>query len=297
MTQDRSKLLTWALGTNVAFSGLTALPLLGIPETLSPMMGDVPVWALRLVGAGLLGFIGLLLVAIRRARRPEPLADLALLIIVLDFGWVLGTLALTPVAWADFAPAGAALFWGVGAVVLAIAAAQWIGIDRLYAEADKSQGTTHRLAFSSVLDVPPKAVWPVLADLESIDQHLGSLANARLEGQPGVGAVRTCTNDGGQSWSEEVTGWVPGRSIDLSFLSDRPGFPFPMHPMRGGWILEPLGRGARLTVWWTFTPRPRALAPLLVTLLTVKAKSDMMNTMASMARAARAPKQPAEVTA
>jgi len=297
MTQDRSKLLTSALGTNAAFSGLTALPLLGVPETLSPLMGDVPTVILRLIGAGLVGFIGLLLVAISRARRPEPRTGLALFIVLLDLGWVAGTLALTPMAASQFQPVGAGLFWGVGAVVLAIATAQWSGIGRVFAETDRRLGTTHRLAFSSVLDVPPKALWPVLADLESIDQHLGSLTDARLDGQPGVGAVRTCTNDKGQRWSEEVTGWVPGQSIDLRFLSDRPGFPFPMHPMQGGWTLEPEGAGTRLMIWWSFTPRPKGLAPLLVALLAVKARPDMMATMASMARTARAPKQPAEAVA
>lgn len=297
MTQDRSKPLALALGTNAAFSGLTALPLLGVPDTLTYLMGDVPSWVLRLIGLGLVGFIGLLLVAVRRARLPEPRADFALLAVALDLGWVVGAAALTPTAWTQFEPLGAGLFWGVGAVVLAIATAQWFGIDRLYAEPNRHLGTSHRVAFSSVLDVTPSALWPVLADLETIDQHLTSLADARLEGQPGVGAVRTCTNRKGQSWSEEVTGWEPGRSIDLRFLSDRPGFPFPMDPMRGGWTLEAAATGTRLTIWWTFTPRPRALAPLLVTLLTIKARPDMMATMTSMAQAARAPQRPIEAIA
>jgi hypothetical protein len=112
-------------------------------------MGNVPAWILRWVGVGLVGFIGLLLVAVRRARRPEPLCDVALSAIVLDLGWVLGTAALTPVAWTEFEPVGSTMFWGVGAVVLAIAIGQWFGISRLYAETlqgipslrSRSQGT------------------------------------------------------------------------------------------------------------------------------------------------------------
>lgn len=268
------------------------------PEALAPHFGDVPETWLRVVGALLAGFVPLLVVAARQASRAEPRVGVSLTAVALDFGWVVGSLALLPVALERFSPLGLELFAGVAVVVAALATLQWRGVGRLYAEPDRALGTTHRVAVTVDVDVPREALWPAIADLADIDQHLAGLAEAQLDGTPGVGAVRTCANTKGQRWSEEVTRWEPGRRLDLRFLSERDDFPYPLHPMIGGWLISELGADScRATVWWSFTPRPRWLAPVMAPMLLSRVRPDMRATVRSMARSARAREAPAEAVA
>lgn len=287
MNERNEAPLARALIANAIFSGLWALWLLVFPDSLSGLLGTVSGTWLRWVGVALAAFVPLLLAARNQVRLEEPRTELALAAVCLDMLWLLATLGLTPFAWTHFTSAGSALFFGVAFAVLALALLQWKGIDTLLREPDETMKTTHRVQFSAVVDVEPAAFWRTAADLGSIRDHLASLAESRLQGEPGVGAVRTCLNRRGQSWSEEVTQWIPGQQFSLRFLSDRPGFPFPMHPMLGGWKVAPCGSATRVTLWWSFTPRPRWLAPVIVTLLTSKVRPDMMATMKSMARSAR----------
>lgn len=298
MNRPHARPLTLALGANALFSGGWALVLLFRPDALAPHFGEVPEAWLRIVGGLLAGFVPVLMLAWRQVSRAEPRVGVALAAVALDLGWVAGSLALLPYAVERFSTLGIALFAGVAAAVALLAALQWRGVGRLYAEPDGAWGTTHRVEVTVDADVTPEALWPVIADLGSIDRHLAGLAEARVDATPGVGAVRTCANAKGQSWSEEVTGWDPGRSLTLRFLSDRDDFPYPLDPMVGGWRLEALGADAcRTTVWWSFTPRPRWLAPAMAPLLLSKVRPDMIATVQSMARVARTRDAPERASA
>jgi hypothetical protein len=287
MKNARYRPLAFALLANAVFSGAAALVLLVFPETLAPELGGVAPALLRGVGVGLAGFVALLATAIRDAAQPRPRGTPALAAVVLDGGWVLGTAALLPFVWGHVSPAGLVLFAGVGIVVAGVAAAQWRGIDRLFAEPDASLGTTHRVEVWVDADVPASRMWPVIADLGGIDAHLESLAEAAVEGTPGPGAVRTCANHQGQRWSEEVTDWRPGHALSLRFRTEQPGFPYPMFRMLGGWRLTPRGPNRTgVVVWWSFTPRPRWLAPAMVPIMLRQVRRDMEATVASMARTA-----------
>jgi len=298
MKPPNRRLLTLTLGANALFSGTWAVILLRFPHALAPQLGDMPVAGLQVVAVLLAAFVPLLGIALRQVSKAEPRAGVALGAIALDAAWVAGSAALLPVAFHRFTAWGLALFGGVALIVAALAILQWRGVGRMYAEPDRSLGTTHRIEITVDVGIPREAMWPVVADLEHIDQHLASLVDVRIDAAPGIGAVRTCSNAKGQRWSEEVTHWDPGRGFALRFLSDRDDFPYPLHPMRGGWELEAQGEDAcRVTVWWSFTPRPTWLAPAMVPLLRSKIRADLHATVDSMARAARSQKTPARAPA
>ncbi len=298
MTRRNPRLLLAALGANAVFSGACALLLLLDADVIAPLYGDLPSVWLGVIGALLAGFVPFLLLAAHQASGPQPRSMFALVAIVLDLIWVVGSIILLPWVLSVSSTAGITLFLGVAFVVAGLAWLQWWGVGRLYAAADVALRTSHRIELTVDLDVSAHLLWPVIADLGGIDRYFDGLSEALVHGAPGVGAVRTCANGRGQRWSEEVTQWLPPREFAMRFQSERDDFPYPMDPMFGGWQIKEHGLGgSQVTVWWSFTTRPRWLSPALITLMLEKVRPDMVSTIHSMARAARAESARSRATA
>ncbi|MGF1464772.1 MAG: SRPBCC family protein [Sandaracinaceae bacterium] len=281
--------LRWALLFNAVFSTFCALALAAFADRLRPHLGDVPTVALQALAAGLAVFVALL---VWQAICDPPRLLWALLTIVADALWVLGSAVLLSLVGDRLSGLGVALVVTVAAVVAVSAALQWRGLQRVIRRPDPRLGTAHRYEVDVEVDVARERLWPVVADLGSIRDHGRSLTESFVEGgaRPGLGAVRRCVNDQGRRWAEEVTGWRPEHGMEMRFLSDEASFPFPMDPMHGGWVLEALGpERTRVTVWWAFTTKPAWAAPVIVPLMDAGLRRDMAATVRSMAARARAP--------
>jgi hypothetical protein len=125
-TSDPASLLRTSLRANAAFSVLSGSIFTLAATPVAGLLGIEPAALVTGVGLNLLGFAAALL---WMASRPELSVKLALVVIALDLGWVLGTAAL---AFTDvFSRTGVMLSIGVANVVLVFAVVQWVGARRL----------------------------------------------------------------------------------------------------------------------------------------------------------------------
>jgi hypothetical protein len=279
MSADRP--LRIALLANALFASGAGLVMLSTPSTVTGVLGvDVPL--LPLLAIGLIGFgIDLL----HQATRARVLTWRAAYATGLDLVWVGATAVVLSTMASTFAPAGAVLIASVGGAVLGFALWQAWGIDF----AHRVPGTRLRHhCVSALVDQPAGPMWSVIADLGAIQRYMPSLAHSKIESgtEPGVGAVRTCIDRKGRSWSEECVAFEPG-AFALRFRTEDAAFPFPASEMYGGWTVEPCETGgSRVTVWWTLLPRPFGLAVLLMPIFGLRADREITNVVRRMAAAA-----------
>lgn len=255
------------------------------PSTVGAWLGGVAPTSLTAIGASLLPFA---LSLVWQATRREPRLALALATVVADGLWVAGSAVVVGVA--PLSGLGTGIVAGVAAIVAALAAAQFSGIRRAVSAPDAVLGTDCHYRVSTDLALAPRDLWPVVADLGGIAAHAPQLQSSEVEGAE-VGAVRRCRSTRGDTWREEVTAWKEGEGFDMRFGTDEPRFPFPMAPMYGGWRVEQLAPGrTRVTVWWSFSTKPRWASPIIVALMDAGARRDMRAIIQSMGASIEGPK-------
>lgn len=125
---DNSGLLRVALRLNAAFSGLSGLVLILLPEQMGLLLGFSSPAVFLVVGVGLLGFSADL---IHQATREKMAGWRALYASLGDVLWVLGSV-VGVLVWADYlSAAGVAIVLAVAALVLCFGIAQLAGLNKL----------------------------------------------------------------------------------------------------------------------------------------------------------------------
>ena len=111
-----------ALVANAAFSGVTGLSALTFAGRLAETLGP-PVWSLRTLGVGLLGFAALV------ARESiAPARSGTLQIIAGDLAWIAAAAIILAIAPTWLTGPGRAALAAVTLVVGIVAGAQWLGL-------------------------------------------------------------------------------------------------------------------------------------------------------------------------
>ena len=114
-----------------------------------------------------------------------------------------------------------------------------------------------------------------MSALSQIGAFYPALRKVAVEGQT-ADAIRTCETHKGERWSEEVTEWEEEkRAYTLRFMSEAPGFPFPVEEMVGGWRVDPDGDGSRVTVWYEFSMRGGWLGDTVAPVLSARSGAAM----------------------
>ncbi len=258
-----------------------------LPKTLAGFLGISSPLLLTGIGGALILFSGDL---IHQATRRRMQTWRALYAVCGDAFWVLGTLVLLAVFPGLLSTGGAILVAVVGGVVAVFGFLQYRGVGT----AHRVPGTDryrHCVAVSAPTDAD--AMWRVVSDLGGISAYFPSLKQSFIRGgKPACeGAVRECVDLRGNRWAEECTLFDPAsRQMELKFLCDEPGFPYPASEMIGGWrVLYGSEKTCEVEIWWELRPRPVALAPLLMPLLGLKADLDFPKLIARMAARTGAP--------
>jgi len=278
---NRSRLLRTALAVNTVFSLVSGLAFLLFAEGLARFVGVSP-GILAPVGGAVLGWAGF--VCWQTVRRRVS-ALLALVTSLGDGAWVVGTVVGLAGWGGALTPSGVMLAVGVAAVVGALAGAQLVGIRRFHEETDPRRDTGWRHCVPVEVGASPEAMWQVVSDLGGIERFSPTLVSSEVDGPPGRGTVRRCRDADGHTWEEECIGVEPGRSLELRFRTEAEGFPFPVTAMTGGWVVEPSGDGSRVSIWWSFDPRPSWAGILMVPLMAAKLDRDFRKVVDRMAAA------------
>ncbi|MEX2501977.1 MAG: SRPBCC family protein [Trueperaceae bacterium] len=267
-----------ALLANALFAFSTGILVLAAPATVARVLrtGFHPI--LVVIAGGLIVFA---LDLAHQATRPRIATWRAAYATALDLGWVAGTVVLLSTRAVAFTTTGVALIATIAVVVLGFAVWQAKGID----DAHRVRGTHLRRHCVRVqVDRPAESMWEIIADLGAIQRYMPSLVHSTLDGgsEPGRGAVRTCVDRNGRSWSEACIGFEPGE-LALRFATEAEDFPFPASEMYGGWKVEPDDHGCRVTVWWALRPRPDVLAPLIMPIFAFRADRQISKVVRRMA--------------
>jgi hypothetical protein len=281
---DALSSLRWALLSNATFSVTTAVLLLAFPAVVGEWLGVHAPLVYRLIGAGLLLFA---LDLIHQATRPRMATWRALLASAGDFSWVVGSAALLLTASHVFSAQGVALLGGVAAIVFCLGLWQWRMIAAIYRAPGSQQGT-YRLCLIVEVNAPPDAMWRVISDLGSIRRYTPALTSSQLEGEPGVGAVRTCTDRAGKRWTEECIEFDGrARNFTVRFRAEAPDFPFPVKTMLGGWAVQSSAAGSQVMVWWELTLKGGLPPSVLLPLFALRTDRDFPRVILRMGEAAR----------
>jgi hypothetical protein len=115
------------LRLNAALSTITGLTAVVAGGPIGRLLGVEQIWAVRLIGAGLLAFATL--VAAAAATRTRLLVRWGLLVSIADLTWVAATIAVVALGW--FSGTGTLVMSVLALVVLDLAVAQLRGRSRL----------------------------------------------------------------------------------------------------------------------------------------------------------------------
>lgn len=259
------RLLKNALFGNAVFSLTSATVFLIWPDSVSRFLGLDATLVLQIVGAGLALFGADLL---HQATRKRLVTWRALLASGGDFAWVAGSFIILIFFTGLLSSQGQIAVASVAAVVSFFGWLQIIGILRVHRVPD---GRHFRHCVAVEAQASADSMWRVIADLGDIAHYMPELKHSTLRGghAPGLSAVRECEDMAGKRWAEECTAFDPEqRKLELRFLAEEPGFPYPASQMRGGWEIIPLAaQRCEVRVWWELDPKPRWLTAVLLPVL------------------------------
>jgi hypothetical protein len=273
-------LLRFSLLGNAIFSAFCGLVLLRMTETMGVWLGLQVQSVYRWLGIGLCLFAAALLYQVSKKR----LSTLhALITTAADFTWVVATVVLLAGFPDLFSTQGKIILTAVAVAVTTFGSLQVTGIHRIF-KIPSTDRYRHCLLFA--VPQPAEEIWKAVGDLGAISEYAPFLKDSKLTAgdQPGVGAVRTCTNQENQSWSEECTDYQDGRSLSLRFLSEEPNFPFPVEMMIGGWNIIPEGKTCELEVWWELRPKGKFPGVILLPIFASQTAKGLGETIDAMIR-------------
>lgn len=280
-----AKILKRALLSNAGFSTISGLTFLLMSRSVAELIGLGAPLLYQIIGAGLLGFAGY--VAWIGTRNPINTYE-ALQVSLADFLWVLGTVVVIGFAFASLNTWGMIAMLLVATVVLSFGLLQLKGIQEVYAVPNKPD--THRICVAVNSRESADKMWPIVADMANIKAYSPHLASVILRDsvEPGVNAVRQCTDDKGKTWAEECTLYDHDkRKLDVTFLADEPGFPYPFKTMIGGWEVESNGAESTVNIWFEVTPKNRWLQPFILGVMSKDLAINFGDVVARMAADAR----------
>ena len=273
--------LRTALAGNAAFSLLSGAVFLLAPETIASTLGIDQVWAVQLLGPGLVAF-ALWVAHLAASPRPGPIR--VLVTIAMDLGWVLGSAALLLVVGTQLTTTGVWIIAGIAALVGLLATWQLVGLARMYRPDPASREV--RLCLRWPTQASSERVWNAIADVGRIDRYAPHVLSSRLQndGPPKVGSVRECEAMNGTRWAERIIELDPAhRRLNLEFDAEAPDFPFPFSSLRGGWAVDEQESGNQVSIWLEGTPTRAGITPLLMPLMERKASRDFARIIAAMA--------------
>jgi hypothetical protein len=272
-----------ALLANAAFSLLSGLLFIAFASAIATRVGHaVPPTLIGAIGIMLVPFGGL---AAWVGTRSHPPTWAALLISVSDLIWVIASAVVVAVAHGNLTSEGTALASGIALAVLAFALGQLRGIARVYRIDGATNGRVRVcIEFQTAGDAA--TVWRNVADLGGIARFAPMLAKSALrdDAPPGVGALRECIDRGGRQWSERCVHFDPAkRELEVEFLANLPGFPFPFSALRGGWQVQSVADEVAVKIWWDGTLKYPTLASVIPPLLAWQAQRQFAGVVRQMA--------------
>lgn len=275
-------LVRTTLKQNAAFSGISGLFLLLVPDIAGQLLGIIAPLAFQAVGIGLLIFSADLL---HQSTRDQIAGWRVLYASAGDLIWVLGSLVGVTFWGAHLTPEGIFTIIAVAAVVLYFGYNQMAGLKNMYF-LPKDRCFGYSLRYQSVSDA--ESLWHIVGNLGAIAQYAPNLASSRIEEIHDEDLpLRACEDTKGNQWRERCTEYDEyRRRYEVEFLTEEAGFPYPATRMNGGWRVEQIADGSEVVVWWKLDPKPAWLAPVIMAILAFGVDRTFPGVIANMEKQA-----------
>jgi ribosome-associated toxin RatA of RatAB toxin-antitoxin module len=233
----RDGLLRKALVANGVFSTVCAFSGLTFSAEIAGAMGLSSALPVQAVAGGLLPFAGFVF---WQARREQLSGRDAMLTIVGDLGWVLGT-DLLLLGWPELMnTTGQVSLILIAAFVGLWAVLQALGLRRL--RQNDRPGPRSLMSFERIVPVGVDRAWAVISDVDGYHRYAPSLEFSRIDEGEGLNARRSC-GDAKGSWSERCTLWEEGHRYVFEVDTGAEDYPYPFEELRGEWSVEPVDEG------------------------------------------------------
>lgn len=231
------KNLKLALRLNAAFSLITGAILTLFSHSAASLFGvslTAPFW---LIGIGLLLFSAVVYSV--SCQSPVHLIYV-FAIIILDIGWVIGSIAVITLGLFDISSAGYSAIASVAVIVSGFAIHQSHALMHTHSAGNTAPRKSFRFVRS--INSDRATVWKAISDLNNYHNIAPNIDETHIVSGEGEGMVRTCSH-GGNSWTETCTVWEPGQ--EYSFLIDTaaPDYPYPLKFLQGTWRAHSSGNG------------------------------------------------------
>ena len=224
------KILKWVLRANGIFSLLSGSAALLFAKDLAPIFG-VPGFeqVFRGLGFALVGFaISVLWLSWK------PLIKWVLVIILMDFLWVMGSVLIVAVDLFHFSSIGQQAIATIGVAVLIFAVGQSYGMQGFDQPNEKG---LKRLLFSRTVHANKETTWKTISDVGNYHRFAPNIDRVHVVSGEGEGMIRACSHKS-NSWTEVATLWEEGSQYSFTVDTDAPDYPFPLSYLKGTWKVE-----------------------------------------------------------
>jgi ribosome-associated toxin RatA of RatAB toxin-antitoxin module len=231
------KNLQFALRLNAAFSMITGINLAFFPHIFATLFGIEITVPFLFIGIGLILFSTTVYVV--SSQSPIHLIHV-LVIILLDIGWVIGSIAIIGLGLFGISVAGQLAIAVVGVIVLGFAIHQSYAL--MHVHSTGITATRKAYQFSRSVNGDRETVWSVISDLNNYHNIAPNIDETHVVSGEGEGMVRSCSS-GGNSWSETCTVWDPGQKYSFLIDTAAPDYPYPLKHLQGTWGVNPISNG------------------------------------------------------
>jgi len=227
------KNLQLALGINGVFSICTGIILIAFSHSISQLFETESTIYFGLIGAGLVLFS---LVVFYVSRQQPILLTPALVITLLDAGWVIASILVISLDLFDISYAGKVAISVVALIVLGFALHQSYAL--MHVHSPGKTVTRKVFQFTRGVRGDRETVWNVISDLNNYHKIAPNIDETHIVSGKGEGMVRSCSTDG-NTWTETCTVWEPGRKYSFLIDTDAPDYPYPLKYLQGTWSVHP----------------------------------------------------------
>lgn len=214
---------------NALFSGLSGILLLVAHRYVANLF-QAPITSVFWITGLALMFFSLFIVF--EIRRQNPLG--ALIIILQDFLWVLGSMFFLIVQPFEISRTGNGIIAAIALIVLFMAMHQ----AKALAQTDSISGKgTKLLRFERTMSATRASVWKVISNVANYHEVSPNVDDVVIISGEGEGMVRSCSH-GKNSWTETCSLWEEEKEYTFEVNTAAPDYPYPFNYLKGNWKVQ-----------------------------------------------------------
>ena len=218
-----------SLRLNAIFSGISGITLIALNKHLANLFETPNTIVFVIIGIVLLFFTSTVFYEIIKQR---PIA--VLWIIIQDFLWVIGSIALIAVNPFEISKAGNSTIAIIAFIVL------FMGINqsKALAQVDSAGNKKDKhFKFERIIKADKQSVWKVISDVANYDRVAPNIDAVKIISGEGRGMVRSCSH-GKDSWSETCSLWIEEKAYSFEVNTSAPDYPYPFRFFKGTWEVQ-----------------------------------------------------------